>query len=188
MGFIQPGTKVLDLGCGNGDLLSELIQRNRSNASGIEIRPEGVQQCISKGLSVIQGDLEEIVQNYGDKTFDYCILSLTLQDLHNPDFIISEMTRIAHHIIVTFYNLGHIKYRFQILFQGRMPKSKDLPYKWLTTNITFLSVRDFYEYCESKQIKIADAIFLKDGETQKKFVHYWPQLRAKLCIFQITTD
>ncbi len=92
MGFIQPGTKVLDLGCGNGDLLSELIQEKQVDASGIEIRPEGVRQCISKGLSVIQGDLEEIVQNYGDKTFDYCILSLTLQDLHNPDFIISEMT------------------------------------------------------------------------------------------------
>jgi methionine biosynthesis protein MetW len=183
---VEPNSKILDLGCGNGELLQELIQTKNIEGSGIEIRTEGVQQCIAKGLSVIQGDLEDLIFNYGDKVFDYCILSQTLQDLHQPDKVIAQMARVSKHIIVTFYNLAHYTYRFQILLHGRMPKSKDLPYKWLTTNITFLSVLDFKEYCDTKQITIDKAIYLKDGVTKREFVKYFPHWRAKLCIFEIS--
>ncbi len=180
--LIPKGSKVLDLGCGDGTLLAYLRKTKEIDGNGIEISPAGVQSSISKGLSVIQGDLEEVIPNYSDRLFDYCILAQTLQELRNSEFVIQEMLRISRFTIIAFNNIVHVKNRFKILFQGKLPQSKDLQYDWMNTNIMFLSVRDFEEYCKKNEISVIDRKFFSNQKKVKK----WPNLRAKLCIFIIS--
>ena len=159
-----------------------LKKSKQIKGSGIEISADGVSASIAKGLSVIQGDIEHNISHYGDNTFDYCILSQTLQELKNPTAIISEMLRISKYSLISFYNLAHFKYRLKILFQGGFPKSKDLPYNWMTTNIAFLSIKDFKSYCDEFHIQIEESEFLAHA----KKVNVWPNLRSNLCVFKIT--
>lgn len=180
--LIPKNSKVLDLGCGNGELLHILEKYKNINGSGIEISPNGVKNSISKGLSVIQGNLEEIIKNYPDNSFDYCILSQTLQELRNPSFVLKEMLRVGKNSLIAFYNLANIKYRLQILFKGRFPQSKDLPYNWLKTNVMFLSIKDFEVFCSQNSVDIKDKIFLAGS----KKVKHWSNLRSQLCIFRVT--
>lgn len=179
--IIPENSKVLDLGCGDGTLLEYLRKEKKIAGTGIEISPKGVQNSISKGLSVIQGDLEEIIPNYSNYLFDYCILAQTLQELRNSDRVIQEMLRISKFTIIAFNNIVYFKNRFKILFQGKLPQSKELHYDWMNTNIMFLSVRDFEEYCSKKKIVVESKKFLSKDKNIKK----WPNLRAKSCIFVI---
>lgn len=182
--LVQPKSKILDLGCGNGELLAHLRRHRHIEGTGIEISLENVQRAIAEGLSVIHGDLEEEIKNYPDKTFDYCILSQTLQDLRHPEQVLLEMLRVSKNVLISFYNLAHFTYRMQILFTGRFPKSKDLPYKWLSTNVFFLSINDFQDLCNNHQIKIIERIYLAND----KIITRWPQLRAKIAVFSLTKD
>jgi methionine biosynthesis protein MetW len=170
--LVSKQAKVLDLGCGNGELLDLLKQHKKTNGTGIEISPEGVQKSITVGLSVIQGDLEKIVPNYPDKSFDFCILSQTLQELHNPASILRDMLRISEYSIIAFSNVAHIRHRMKILFRGRFPQ---------TINTMFVSVRDFQDFCSSNDIRIVSSIFL----THNRKINWWPSIRAELCIFKI---
>lgn len=163
--LIENGTKVLDLGCGDGTLLKKLIDEKNVHGKGIEINQENVIEALHKGLSIIQGDIDEGLEDFADNEMDYVILNQTLQSTQNPDFVIKEMLRVGKHAVVSFPNFAYWRIRFYLLFKGKMPKSKMLPFEWYDTpNIHLLTVRDFFDYCEKRDIKISKSILTRRGK------------------------
>jgi methionine biosynthesis protein MetW len=146
--LVSQGAKVLDVGCGEGALL-EMLQAEKSiDGRGVELSQKGVNECVARGLSVIQGDADTDLKYYPDKGFDYVILSQTLQATRNPRKVLEDMLRIGERAIVSIPNFGHWRVRLYISLFGRMPVTKDLPYTWYDTpNIHFCTVRDFVELC-----------------------------------------
>lgn len=163
--LIENGAKVLDLGCGDGTLLRKLIDEKNVFGKGIEINQENVIQALHKGLSIIQGDIDEGLEDFSDNEMDYVILNQTLQSTQNPDFVIKEMLRVGKNAVVSFPNFAYWRIRFYLLFKGKMPKSKMLPFEWYDTpNIHLLTVRDFFDYCEKRNIKISKSILTRRGK------------------------
>jgi len=163
--LIENGAKVLDLGCGDGTLLKKLIDEKNVHGKGIEINQENVIQALHKGLSIIQGDIDEGLEDFSDNEMDYVILNQTLQSTQNPDFVIKEMLRVGKNAVVSFPNFAYWRVRFYLLFKGKMPKSKMLPFEWYDTpNIHLLTVRDFFDYCEKRDIKISKSILTRRGK------------------------
>lgn len=159
--MIEPGSRVLDIGCGNGSLLAYLGREKQVDARGIEISTDGVQACVSAGLSVVQGDVETDLKNYPDGAFDYVILSQTLQAMMNPKAMLEQMTRIGKHVIVSVPNFAYWRLRLFIMFKGRMPVSENLPYEWYNTpNIHFCTVRDFVKLADEMGLTIERSLFL----------------------------
>ena len=147
--MVQPGTRVLDVGCGDGALLALLAESRQVDSRGIELSREGVAGCVARGLSVIQGDADTDLGDYPDDSFDYVILSQTIQATRNPRLVLEQMLRIGRHAIVSFPNFGHWRMRSQVFFQGRMPVTDSLPYAWWDTpNIHFCTIRDFVTLCD----------------------------------------
>ena len=166
--LIENGVKVLDLGCGDGTLLKKLIDEKNVHGKGIEINQENVIEALHKGLSIIQGDIDEGLEDFADNEMDYVILNQTLQSTQNPDFVIKEMLRVGKHAVVSFPNFAYWRIRFYLLFKGKMPKSKMLPFEWYDTpNIHLLTVRDFFDYCEKRDIKISKSILTRRGKVVK---------------------
>jgi methionine biosynthesis protein MetW len=156
--MVEAGTRVLDVGCGDGDLLAYLAKAKRVDARGIEISREGVAACVSKGLAVIQGDADTDLFDYPDDCFDYVILSQTLQATRRPRVVVEQMLRIAKNVIVSFPNFGHWRIRASLLFQGRMPVNENLPDSWYDTpNIHFCTIRDFVALADEVQARIVRA-------------------------------
>jgi methionine biosynthesis protein MetW len=148
--MVQQGARVLDVGCGDGELLQLLAERRGVDARGIELSREGVNECVSKGLAVIQGDADTDLADYPDDAFDYVILSQTLQATRQPRHVLEHMLRIGRRAVVSFPNFGHWRIRMQMLFGGRMPTTENLPYTWYDTpNIHFCTVKDFRELCDA---------------------------------------
>jgi methionine biosynthesis protein MetW len=148
-GMVERGARVLDVGCGTGELLKLLEDQKQVDGRGIELSQSGVNFCVAKGLSVIQGDADHDLVNYPDQAFDYAILSRTLQATRRPKDVLEELLRIARHVIVSFPNFGHWKIRLQILFKGQMPVTWNLPEAWYETpNIHFCTIRDFRALCD----------------------------------------
>jgi methionine biosynthesis protein MetW len=146
--MVERGARVLDVGCGDGELLHILSQRRSVDGRGIEISREGVNECVAKGLAVIQGDADTDLDNYPDDAFDYVILSQTLQATRQPRHVLEQMLRIGRRAIVSFPNFGHWKIRLKILLGGRMPRLAHLPYSWYDTpNIHFCTIKDFRDLC-----------------------------------------
>ena len=142
--LVAPGSRVLDIGSGDGALLELLQSRRQVDGRGIELSQQGVNECVARGLSVIQGDADHDLVYYPDESFDYVILSQTIQATHNPKLVLKELLRIGRHAIVSFPNFGHWRVRFALLFGGRMPVTSDLPYSWYDTpNIHFCTLQDF---------------------------------------------
>jgi methionine biosynthesis protein MetW len=142
--MVEPGSRVLDVGCGDGSLLRLLAEKRGVDARGIELSQSGVNECVAKGLSVIQGDADTDLVYYPDGSFDYVILSQTLQAMRQPRVVMEHMLRIGRRAIVSFPNFGHWKIRLQLLTTGRMPVTKNLSYSWYETpNIHFCTINDF---------------------------------------------
>ncbi len=147
-GMVERRARVLDVGCGMGELLKLLEEEKQVDGRGIELSQSGVNFCVSKGLSVIQGDADHDLVNYPDRAFDYAILSQTLQATRRPKEVLEELLRIARHVIVSFPNFGHWKIRLQILVNGQMPVTWNLPEAWYETpNIHFCTIKDFLALC-----------------------------------------
>lgn len=156
--MVSAGARVLDVGCGDGDLLAYLAQSKNVDARGIEISREGVAACVSKGLAVIQGDADTDLFEYPDDCFDYVILSQTLQATRRPRVVVEQMLRIAKNVIVSFPNFGHWRIRTHLLFKGRMPVNENLPDSWYDTpNIHFCTIRDFVALAHEVEAKIVRA-------------------------------
>lgn len=167
--MIERGSKVLDLGCGNGNLLAKLIEEKQIKGLGIEISQEKVISALEKGLSVIQADIDEGL-GFEKSEYDWVILNQTLQSTEKPEFVVEEMLRVSKKAVVSFPNFGYWKVRFYLLLKGQMPKSKMLPYEWYNTpNIHLLTVKDFYEFCEKRGIKILESTFITNAEVKKNF-------------------
>lgn len=153
--MIEPGARVLDVGCGDGSLLEYLATFKQVDARGIELSTGGVNACITRGLSVIQGDADTDLKDYPDGAFDFVILSQTLQTMVAPRTVLEHMLRIGRHGIVSFPNFAHWRVRLYIMFKGRMPKSDLLPYNWYDTpNIHFCSIKDFIALCDETGVTI----------------------------------
>lgn len=181
-GLIQPQSSVLDLGCGDGELLAHLVAAKQVKAQGIEISEEPIYQCVAKGLSVFHQDLDSGLQDYTDKSFDYVVLDQSLQQVRRPDLVLREALRVGRKVIVGFPNFTYFKSRFQLFFLGKTPVTSSLPFEWYETpNLHFLSISDFFAYCRKLKIKIEKTVFLSRG----KKVHFWPNLLAHTGIFVI---
>lgn len=186
--WIELGSKVLGLGCGEGDLLYYLKKRKGVNETGIELRESNVAKCIEKGLSVLQGDINEEIDDYPDDCFDYVILSQTLQQIYEPLKLVRSMMRIGKKGIVSFPNFCHWRIRLQHLVTGHTPVTREFPYEWFETpNIHFLSIKDFWRFSKKADFEILKeaAINLDEDETKGKIVKFRPNFFAGYGIFLI---
>jgi len=166
--MIEPNTRVLDAGCGNGMLLDYLWRFKQVDARGIEISTQGVQACVSSGLSVVQGNVETDLKDYPDGAFDYVILSQTLQAMHEPREVLEQMMRIGKRAIVSLPNFGYWRLRLYMMFKGRMPVSENLPYEWYNTpNIHFCTIRDFVALTKEMNLTIERSLFLDEEGSSK---------------------
>jgi methionine biosynthesis protein MetW len=148
-------SRVLDVGCSDGTLIEVLIKQKEIDARGIELEENKVKQCISKGLSVIQGNAETELNQFPDKAFDFVVLSQTLQAFYQPENVLNELLRIGKKVIISIPNFGYWQVRTSLLFLGKMPVTKSLPEAWYNTpNLHMCSIKDFYQFCEKKKIKI----------------------------------
>ncbi len=162
--LIEKKSRALDIGCGDGNLMEYLLQNKTKDIRGLEISKEKVQNCLSKGLTVIEGDAENDLKQFPDKSFDYVILSQTLQAFLNPENVINELLRVGKRAIVTIPNFGHWKVRIDLLTKGTMPITKNLPNEWFNTpNLHMCTILDFYNFCKNRNIKIFKSISL-NGE------------------------
>ena len=169
--MVTPGSRVLDVGCGDGQLLQLLSDKRGVDARGIEISREGVNLCVAKGLAVIQGDADVDLADYPDDAFDYVILSQTLQATRRPRWVLEQMLRIGRHAIVSVPNFGYWRMRLQLLTRGRMPVTKNLPDSWYDTqNIHFCTIRDFVELVRALDVRIERAVAL-DGRGRRVRLH-----------------
>lgn len=188
--MIEQGAKVLDLGCGNGNLLAKLIEEKAVNGLGIEINQDKAISALGKGLSVIQGDIDQGLKSFADNEYDWIILNQTLQSTEKPDFVIDEMLRVAKKAVVSFPNFAYWRVRFYLFFTGHMPKSKVLPFDWYNTpNIHLLTVNDFYEFCAKRDIKILKSIYMTNANVKKNFLmRLLSNFFAEEVIFVITNQ
>mgnify|MGYP001384282963 FL=1 len=158
--------RVLDVGCGDGTLIKALINEKKIDARGIELGKNNVKECISKGLSVIEGNAETELGQFPDKAFDFVILSQTLQAFYQPENVLEQLLRIGNKVIISIPNFGYWQIRAELLFFGKMPVTKSLPYSWHDTpNLHMCSIKDFYQFCEKKKIKINKVIGINGEKT-----------------------
>jgi methionine biosynthesis protein MetW len=162
--LVPAGVRVLDLGCGNGELLDHLVHGRGVKGRGIELSEEGVLACVRRGLSVRQGNLNEGLADYPNASFDYVILSQTLPFLNDPTLILGEMLRVGRRVIVSFPNWGHWRCRLQLLLTGRMPETVDLPHRWYETpRMQAFTITDFGHFCQRLGIHIEQEVYLARG-------------------------
>lgn len=181
--IVEPGTRVLDLGCGEGELLQWLADHKGVDARGVEISGAKVQRAIARGVSVFQCDIEEALADYPDGIFDYVILSQTLQETRQPLHVLREMLRVGHRAIVAFPNFGHWRVRLSMLMSGRAPRTKLFPYEWYESpNIHFLTVHDFENLASSEKLLIERRYFLAGHRK----VTVLPNLLAEVAVFLVT--
>lgn len=186
--IVNEGAKVLDLGCGDGTLLAQLIEEKSVKGLGIEINQDLVISSLEKGLSVIQGDIDEGLKGFKDKEYDWAILNQTLQSTEKPDYVIEEMLRVGKKAVVSFPNFAYWKVRFYLFFTGHMPKSKILPFEWYDTpNIHLLTINDFYEFCKKRNIKISKAVYMTRANVKKNlFMRLFSNFFTEEVIFVIS--
>jgi len=165
--LIEKNSRVLDVGCGDGELMSFILNNISDDIRGIEISKSNVQKCVSKGLTVIEGDAEKDLFQFPNSSFDYVILSQTLQAFLNPEKVLDELLRVGKKAIVTIPNFGHWKVRLNLLFKGTMPITESLPHEWYNTpNLHMCSIKDFFNFCDNKNIKFIKSLALNQEKLQ----------------------
>ena len=186
--FIEKNTRVLDVGCGDGTLMEFLKNSKEIDIRGIEISKNNVQKCFGKGLTVIEGDAEKDLTQFPDSSFDFVILSQTLQAFLNPETVIEELLRVGKKAIVTVPNFGSWKVRLHLLMKGTMPVTKNLPDEWYNTpNLHMCTIKDFYNFCENRKIKLDKSLALHNEKISSinKLNLNTKNLSAELGIFLI---
>ena len=183
--IIEPGSGVLDLGCGNGDLLYLLAREKKAKVQGIEANDTAISECVKKGLSVYHSDLESGLTEYPDRSFDYVILNQSMQEVKRVDWLIQEALRVGRRAIVGFPNFAHLQARLMLFFKGKAPITPSLPHRWYDTpNVRFLSITDFRTFCREKVLVVQQAYYL--GE--EKQINLWPNLFALNGIFVVAKN
>lgn len=186
--LVDEGSRVMDLGCGKGDLLKALKDLKKVRAEGIDLDEEAIQACVAKGLfNVHHGNLDEGLADYADKSCDFVVLTNTIQVLHRPMFLIKEMARVGKKCIISLPNFGHWWVRSQLMLKGRMPKSPRLPYEWYDTpNIHLATVIDFRDFCKAADLRILKEIALRTtGEGKCRVIHFKPNFFADAVIYLV---
>jgi len=183
--MVPDGATVLDLGCGDGELLAALVADKHVRGSGVEIDPAAVEACVGRGLSVFHGDLDEGLADYLDGSIDVVILSFSLQQLRRPRMLVREMARVGRLAIVSFPNFAHWSVRGQLFAVGRMPVSKELPYRWYETpNIHLCTVSDFRDLCRREELQIIREAYLNRFDRPARALRR-PNLTARIAVFAI---
>ncbi len=182
--LVEPGWRVLDLGCGDGGLLRRLIDEHDVSGCGIEIDPEAIVRCAEAGIEVIQDDLDQGIAEFADDSYDLVVLNMTLQVTHRSDLVLREALRVGRKAVVTIPNFGYWRLRYQLVFKGRMPVTQTLPYPWYgTPNIRVLTIKDFRRLCRKLGGVIEREMYLWHGRPCRTWG--WPNLFAAEALFLI---
>ncbi len=164
--LLKNNTRVLDVGCGDGDLMSFMEKEKNIEVRGLELDKDNVQQCIHKGLSVIQGNAENELHQFPNQSFDYVVLSQTLQAFYEPEKVMKELLRIGKSVVISIPNFGFWKVRINLLFFGKMPITKTLPNTWYNTpNLHMCTIKDLFNFCDEKKINIEKVIGVNNDKT-----------------------
>jgi methionine biosynthesis protein MetW len=182
--MVTPGSSVLDLGCGDGALMTLLKkERGINKLQGIEIDEQAIYRCVARGLSVFHGDIDTGLSEYEDKSFDFVILNQSFQQVKKPDSVLTESLRVGRKVIVGFPNFAYYKARIQLGIMGRVPVTRSLPFQWYDTpNLHFLSISDFIDFCHKRNITIEKSTYM----TGDRSIRLFPNLMALLAVILIS--
>lgn len=184
--WIAPGSRVLDLGCGDGELLAWLRDNRQVTGYGLEIDPDNIARCVERGVNVIEQDLDQGLGNFATDSFDVVVMSQALQAVSYPDRLLEEMLRVGRECILTFPNFGHWRCRWHLTLKGRMPVSDFLPYTWYNTpNIHFCTFADFEDLCRERGVRVRDRLAVDRRHRHGLGSRLWPNLLGEIGIYRL---
>ena len=187
--WISRDSKVLDLGCGDGSLLNDLRKEKSASGLGIEIDAEKIKSCLKKGISVIEQDIDSGLENFGNQSFDYVVMSQSIQALKKPEVALEEIVRIGKECIVSIPNFANIKCRLQLFFKGQMPVSNALPHDWYSTpNLHLCSLEDFEKLCKKSNIKIVERKLSKINGEESVLMKLLPNLFSEVALYKLVKE